>query len=388
MHTNAYFNTRRWPWAAIVAGVVLMALGAAAIARSDELVQGTGRLLRQQVVWLALGLGLGGAAALVDYRRLARFGFTIYAVLILALAAVYFFPAVNGAHRWIRIGGIGIQPSEFAKLAFILALARSLKLQRLAGGLAQADDDRPRAPALDRFVAEALWPTALALAPMLLVLKEPDLGTSLVFLPVLFAMLFAAGARRRDLLLLAMCGLVLAPLLWSQMSREQRSRITALAEQNGPRETATADGFHLDQAKRMFATGGWWGTIWQSTADEADDRPAATRLPEPHTDSIFCVVTERFGLAGAGLLLLLYLVLVGQCLLVAARTEDDCGRLISAGVAALFAAEVLINTGMLAGLLPITGLALPLVSYGGSDLIAHLLALGIVANISRNGAET
>jgi cell division protein FtsW (lipid II flippase) len=165
------------------------------------------------------------------------------------------------------------------------------------------------------------------------------------------------------------------------MSRDQRSRITALWEQNLPREAATTDGFHLDQAKRMLAQGGVWGSFF---ASDADDNMAFSRLPEAQSDSVFCVLGERFGLVGAGLVLLLFAILAARCLSVAGSTEEPFGRLITVGVAALFATEVLINTGMMVGLLPITGLALPLVSYGGSDLVAHLWALGLVVSIARH----
>jgi cell division protein FtsW (lipid II flippase) len=192
-------------------------------------------------------------------------------------------------------------------------------------------------------------------------------------------MLFAAGARKRDLFRLTIAGVMLLPLLWSQMSREQRSRITALWEQNGPHEKATADGFHLDAAKRMFAAGGIWGSYIAPNTD--DDLPPC-QVPEPFTDSVFCVVGERYGLVGGAVLLTLFGILIAGCLGVAGKTDEPMGYLLAVGVAALFATEVLVNTGMMAGLLPITGLSLPLVSYGGSGLIAHLMAIGLVLSVS------
>ena len=156
-----------------------------------------------------------------------------YAIGVAALVAVYLLPTVNGAHRWIRFGGIGLQPSEFVKVIYILSLSRLLMHRNVTAG----------------FATPCMWPMAMATLPMLMVLKEPDLGTSLIFLPVMFAMLFTAGVRRRDLVRLSVAGMLLLPLLWSQMSHEQRSRVTAMWEQNGPHEAATADGFHLDQGK-------------------------------------------------------------------------------------------------------------------------------------------
>jgi rod shape determining protein RodA len=352
---------RRLPWSIVISSAAIMATGVSVLARSEQLTESPGRLLSQQIVWMILGLALAGGIVAIGYRRIASYSEFIFVASIAALAAVYAFPSVNGAHRWIRFGGIGVQPSEFAKLAYILALARYSMHRDLAAGFTML-----------------LPPLAMAIVPMLLILREPDLGTSLVFLPVMFAMLLAAGARKRDLFRLAVAGLLLAPLLWSQMSREQRSRITALWEQNGPHEKATPDGFHLDQAKRMFAAGGVWGSFFAPASD--DDLPPC-RVPEPFTDSVFCVLGERFGLVGAGLLLTFFASLIAGCTHIAATTEEPFGRFVAVGVAALFATEVVVNTGMMAGVLPITGLSLPLVSYGGSGLISHFLSLGLVASI-------
>jgi rod shape determining protein RodA len=345
---------------------LLVLVGFAAIDRSEEINEGTGRLLRQQIVWAFFGAGCLSATAWLGHSRWRQLGAAAYLATLVALSAVFFFPSVNGAQRWIRFGGIGVQPSEFAKPALIITLASFLAYRNIASGFAQL-----------------VRPLAMTALPMLLILREPDLGTSLILLPVLFAMLFAAGARRRDLVALCTAGVLLTPLLWSQMSREQQSRITALWEQNEPREKPTADGFHLDQAKRMFALGGMTGSFLN--AESEDDLPAC-RVPEPHTDSIFCVVGERFGLIGAAMVLTLYAMLITTCLSIAARCEDPFGQLLTVGVAALFAAEVLINTGMLVGLLPITGVSLPLVSYGGSGLLAHTFALGLVVAVARSSA--
>jgi rod shape determining protein RodA len=357
--------SRRYPWLLVAVSLALIVLGCATIARCEQISDGSTRLMRQQIVWFVLGFAVWVLTSLVDYRRFARYSYALYGVALGSLVAVYFFPAINGAHRWVRAGGFGIQPSEFTKVIFILSLARLLLThQQPARGFAHS----------------VLWPLAMTALPMILILKEPDLGTSLVFLPVLFAVLFAAGTRRRDLLRLAGAGLLLLPLLWSQMSHDQRSRVTALWEQNAPREPVTTDGFHLDQAKRMLSLGGVCGSFFNS---DADSDLISSRLPESQTDSVFCVLTERFGIVGSGLTLLLFGVLTATCLTVAGKTEDIFGRLIVVGIAALFGSEVLINTGMMVGLLPITGLALPLISYGGSDVVAHLWALGLVASVAR-----
>jgi cell division protein FtsW (lipid II flippase) len=345
-----------------------MVLGWLGIARSQSLAENSGHYLARQLFWSAVCMGTMFAATLPSYRVLIRWSYVVLGVSVLLLIAVYWFPRVNGSHRWIRFGPVGLQPSEFAKLAFVLGLSRYLMFR----------DSYRRLSGL-------LIPLALVMVPLVLVLREPDLGTALVFLPVLFVMLFAAGARASHLGLVVLAALTLTPLLWSQMSREQKSRITALAEQTGAGERPSDDGYQLHQAKQLLALGGWSGS-WLG-GEVTRDR-TAYYVPEPHTDAIAVVLGERFGLWGIGGLLLLFLLLVWRTLAVAHATREPFGRLAAIGVAALLATQVVINLGMLVGLLPITGLALPLVSYGGSSLLANALALGLVLNIGlRPGYE-
>jgi len=358
----------RLPWSLPVIAALLVFLGWLGIARSEELAGGDGRFARQQAIWSILALVAMSFAAAPSYRLLCRWSYALFAAAIALLALVYFFPAIHGAHRWIRVAGVSLQPSEFAKVTFVLALARYLMYR---------DNYR-------RFRGLAM-PLAIALGPVVLILREPDLGTALIFLPVLFSMLYAAGARHVDLAKLALCGLACVPALWSQMSREQRSRVTALAEQTGPGQTPTDDGYHLHQAKQLLAMGGVWGSL---AAGEPVDDPAAYRLPEDHTDFIFTVIGERLGWLGSGAVLGLVVLLSRRGLAIAESTQEPFGRLVAVGVVALFAVQSLINTAMTVGLLPITGLSLPLVSYGGSGLVAHSAALGLLINIAlRPGYE-
>jgi cell division protein FtsW (lipid II flippase) len=359
---------RRVPWSIVVLTVALMLLGWLGIARSEQLWGGAGRHLQRQLIWSPICVMAMLVASVPSYRILIRWSYIAFLGSLALLLVVYCFPPVNGAQRWIRFGPVGFQPSEFAKLAFVLGLARYL---------------------MYRDSYRQLWglfvPLALVMVPLLLVLKEPDLGTALVFLPVLFVMLFAAGAQRRHLALLVAMAFAVLPLLWSQMSREQKSRVTALAEQTGVEGRPTADGYHLHQAKQMLSLGGWRGSFIDG---EASSDRGAYYVPEPHTDSIAVVLGERFGLVGWAVLLSLFLLLAARGLAVAQATREPFGRLVAIGIAALVATQVSINVGMLVGLLPIAGLALPLVSYGGSSLLANCLALGLLLNIGlRPGYE-
>lgn len=362
----------RWfgqmPWSVVCLAMGLTAAGSLCIARAAELSGGADTLWTKQIVWATFGLAAMLASTTVNYRQVARWSYPLFALSLLGLVAVFFAPSINGAHRWLRLGPVGFQPSEFAKLAYVLALSRYLMYR-----------------ANYRRLRGLVVPLAVTLVPLLLILKEPDLGTALVFLPVLFLMLFAAGAKSSDLALVGLLGVMLLPVLWSQMSHEQRSRITALAEQTGPGEKPTADGYHLHQAKQMHALGGLSGSLL--SGDVTTDR-AVYHLPEAPTDFVFCIAGERFGLVGSCAMLLCYALLLWRCQAVALATREPFGRLVAVGVLALFAVEVCINTAMTVGLAPITGLSLPLVSYGGSGLLTHLLALGMVLNVGlRPGYE-
>lgn len=340
--------------------LTLMLLGLAAIVRAEELLGGEGSWQRQ-AVWMGISLAAMLLVALPSYRVLGKFSYLLYLLAIVLLVAVLFTSPVNGARRWLRMGPIGFQPSEFAKLALVLCLARYLMFRdnhrRLLGWLA---------------------PLAICLVPMLLIVKEPDLGTTLLFPPVCLAMLFAAGAKLRHLAVVALAGAMLAPVVWTQMSREQRSRITALLESTSPGVRPSGDAYHLYRSKQTLALGGAWGSV---LSEDDVSEEGLHHLPAAKTDFIFCILGERFGLAGTGGVLLLHLLLAWRGLAVATQTRDPFGRLVAVGIVSLLAVQTCVNTAMTVGLAPITGLTLPLVSYGGSSLLAASMGVGLLLNI-------
>jgi len=358
---------RRIPWSLMACALALMALGLTGIDRGDELAH-AGTFFSKQVVWFLLALPAMLLATLVPYRKIRHHGYVWLAVSIMLLAIVYVFPAKWGSRRWIPLGFMNFQPSEMAKLALVLALSRYLMYRenyRRLTGLA--------------------IPFALTLVPMGLVLKEPDLGTALLFLPVLVAMLFAAGAKFKHLALAGCLGAAVAPVFWLAMSAEQKSRVTTLFLQRDGGPTPTGDGYHLHQSKQVLALGGVMGSQFAGTA--VDD-PLAYHLPACRTDFVICMIGERWGLVGTSGVLMLYLVLFARGLLAAAATREPFGRLVAVGIVTLLAMQTIINVGMTVGLLPVTGITLPLISYGGSSLLFTCLALGLLMNIAmRPGYE-
>ncbi len=358
---------RRVPWSIVACVVSLMALGLSGIARGDELSH-AGEFFSRQIVWIVLALVAMLLATLAPYRVYRHYSYAWLGLSILLLLAVYFFPAKWGSRRWIPLGFMNLQPSELAKLAFILALARYLmhreNYRRLTG---------------------LAIPFAITLVPLALILKEPDLGTALLFLPVLLAMLFAAGARLRHLVCIGCLGAAISPVFWLAISAEQKSRITALFLQHDGGPTPTGDGYHLHQSKQVLALGGIAGSQFSGTA--VDD-PLAYHLPACRTDFVICMIGERWGLIGTLSVLVLYLILIARGLVAAVATREPFGRLLAVGIVTLLATQTIINVGMTVGLVPVTGITLPLLSYGGSSLLFTSLAMGLLMNVAmRPGYE-
>ena len=358
---------KRVPWSVVAAASLLIVLGLAGISRGDQLA-GSGLYFTRQLIWIALAIPALIAAAWVPYRSLRPASYVLFGATIVLLLLVFLMPAHRGARRWIPLGFFDMQPSELAKLTYILALSHYLMFRRN----------------FRRFLGLFI-PFLLTLVPLVLVLKEPDLGTALLFLPMLFAMLLAAGARVRHLVLIGMMGVAVTPVLWLGMNAEQKSRVVSLLTQVDDGPAPRGDGYHLFQSKRMLSLGGTWGS---ELAGMPVDDPAAYHLPAARTDFVFCLIGERFGLIGSLLTLATYVVLIIKGLSIAASTREPFGRLLATGIVTLLATQAIINTGMTVGLMPITGMTLPLVSYGGSSLVATAIALGLLINVAiRPGYE-
>lgn len=347
-----------WRFAALALG--LAAFGVLTIYSGNALSTSPFRrgLPLRQVAWLSLGVVALGAACLVHYRTVCRFAYPIFACCLLSLVAVLVAGRTGlGAQRWIRVGSLSFQPSEFVKLGLILFLARYFDDRR-------EELDRPRV---------LLLPAALTLLAAALVLKQPDLGTAILLaLTGLFLMLLV-GLRLRHLAPFAVGGLAAAPLLWLVLKDYQRRRIITFLN---PDLDPLGAGYHVAQSKIAVGSGGLLGKGWLGASQSQ-----LSFLPLNHTDFIFAVQAEQWGFLGSLALLGAYAILIAKALHIARDAKDIFATLVAAGVGGMLLLQVSINVGMVTGLLPVVGVPLPLMSYGGSSLVATMLSLGLILNI-------
>lgn len=356
------------PFTILLPCMLIPVVGLAGLQRADELF-GASKLFERQMIWIVLSWSAMLAMMTLSYRVLRPLSPWLYVGSLILLTIVLFMPPVNGSRRWIPLGLLDFQPSEPTRLAFIMVLAHYLMYRKS-----------------QRTVIGLLPPFILAVLPLLLILREPDLGTAMLFLPILYAMLFAGGAKPLHLLAAVLIGAALLPLLWQQMSAEQKSRVVMVFTQTDGGPAPSGDGFHLHQSKQVLALGGLSGSVQHDEPIIDDD--AAWLLPASRTDFILCLIGERYGVAGVGLLLFLYATIVLQGLRVAWKTREPFGRLVAVGIVTMLATQTLINMGMTVGLMPITGITLPLCSYGGSSLLSTNIAMGLLMNIAmRPGYE-
>lgn len=380
-------------WQLLVALAGLMVVGMAFIYSAKPGGETTAwyhHLALRQAVWYTLGIAAGTAVMLVDYRILARWAVVAYWIAILLLVAVLI-PGIGstrgwGARRWIDLGPFSLQPAEFAKLAFIFILAHFLSRPL----------DELRCP---RLFAKAI---GLTLLPFALILKQPDLGSALVFLPIALVMLFLAGVPVRFLkrvlvgvglvLALIVVDVVFAPPNWQvvQLEDYQRRRLMVYfgrdsagsgateAEQRRARIEQRRYSYNVDQAMISVGSGGIWGKGWRQ-----GQQIALGYLPRgvSHNDFIFSVIAEEKGFLGSMVVLFLYAGVLLCGLRIAGQARDRLGRLLAVGVVALLFTHVFVNIGMNIRLVPVTGIPLPLLSYGGSSVICSLIAAGILQNI-------
>lgn len=310
----------------------------------------------RQVLWVVLGIAAYSAATAFDYRRLRRWAPLLYAGMLLLLVAVHLVGrSALGARRWLSVGGFPLEPSELSKLLLVLVLAAYLSR-------------------LERLTWRALGGALLLVAPAAyLILTQPDLGTTIVFVGVLMGMLFLAGARAWQLGALAGVALVALPLLPHLLHGYQRRRLEIFLN---PSQDPLGAGYNLLQARIAVGAGGLFGQGWLHGL-----QGQLGFVPERATDFVFAIFAEEFGLLGCLVLLAIFGALLVRLLRSAAVASDGFGELVVGGVFVMFFVQVAENVGMNIGVLPIAGIPLPLISYGGSATITTLGALGLVQSV-------
>ena len=339
---------------------IVMVYSASAVMALEK----TGRpssFLIKQALWAALGMAVLGIVMRVDYRhyRQPAFIWTSLAVVTIALVAVLFSPPVNHARRWFNIGGLGVQPSELAKLIAIFFIAALLerRIQRI------------------NEVRYSLVPIGIVVTCLVgLILPEPDFGTSMSLVLIATVMIFAAGLNYSYILGAALVALPTIGVV-VMSSDYRRRRVIAFLD---PWEDPLGAGFQSIQSLIAVGTGGVWGRGLMNGVQKL------FFLPEPHTDFIYAVISEELGLIGASAVLICFLVITWRGLRIALRAPDTFGAFLALGLTTMVAVQALVNISVVVGLMPTKGIALPFLSFGGSSLLINLLGMGILLNVSQH----
>ena len=353
-------------------GLVVASVYVVGTATQDDIPGDPNYFAARQAVYAGVGLVLMVLISRFDYSRLREWKFGLYGVMIASIVLVYAMGATaRGSRRAIELGFFNFQASELGKLLLVLALAAFAV-------------DRTRRLGERETTSRILL---LALVPAMLVVAQPDLGSGLVYLAIVLAVLFVAGTKWTHFAALGVLGaaaivvvLVVAPAAGVEVLKPyQQDRLTAfLAPTTDPRE----EGYQINQSLTAIGSGGKTGRGEEATQTRLDF------LPEHHTDFVFSVVGEEFGFVGAAIVLSLFALLIWRALRVLTMSKNLYGALVAGGITAMLMFQVFVNVGMTIGIMPITGIPLPLVSYGGSSVITTLMAIGLLQSIHAQARET
>jgi len=317
-------------------------------------------LYLKQVLWLLIGLTVMMVIAFIEYRYYIDVAYFAYgaALLLLIFVLAYGF-ITSGAQRWVRFGSLTFQPSEFVKIALILALAKFFQ----------------KAPGREGYSLKHLpFPFLLLSVPMVLILKQPDLGTAIILLLVFFSVLVFVKVRWTTFLTFGVIGASILPLLWRFLKDYQKRRILTFFN---PDLDPLGASYHLIQSKIAVGSGGILGKGFMKGTQSR-----LGFLPEQHTDFIFSALGEEWGFIGCFFVLGLYFFLILWGLRIAVSSKDRYGAILSFGVVAMLFWHTFINIGMVLGLMPVVGIPLPLLSYGGSFLLSTFIGIGLLLNVS------
>jgi rod shape determining protein RodA len=349
-----------WTLFFLAVGFVLMGALTIQSANYDIEAQHAGALPARQMIWLGLGLVVMFAALAVDYHYVDRVAYPFYgAILLLLLLVMFVGHSGGGSQRWIDLGFFRLQPSEPAKLAIVLVMAKYFQQDEPRGGYRLRD----------------LWvPFGLVAPLIILTLVQPDLGTAIILGLVFISMVLMSGLRLKSFFYLAGAGLAFLPVGWQFLRPYQRQRVLTFID---PDRDPLGAGYHVIQSQIAIGSGQLFGKGYMRGTQNRLDF-----LPAQHTDFIFAVFSEEWGFVGCFVLLACYFALIIYGLRLVERAKDRFGALLVFGMLSIIFWHVVINVAMVAGLLPVVGVPLPLFSYGGSALATMMFAVGLMINVS------
>ena len=348
-------------WSLLLSSLLVSALGIVNLYSTGSISSGPGitPLYLKQFYWLLVGLFLFFTIVTIDYQFVARYAYLLHGLsLLLLLIALLWAKPTAGTHRWLQIGGLSFQPSEFAKITLVLLLSRSFS------GVSMSDAEQFRGIALPSFF------TALT---FLLVFLEPDLGTAALFVLVFFSFFFLIKLDLKNIFLFISSGAVLLPCAWFFLEDYQKGRLISFFN---PGKDSLRAGYQAIQSKIAIGSGMLFGKGFG-----IGTQSQLRFLPEQHTDFAFSVWAEEWGFFGALMLVLVLFFILSKGLKIAAQSRDRLGSFVSVALVLILFWQVVINISMVSGLFPTVGIPLPFVSYGGSSLVSTWIIIGILQNI-------
>ena len=352
---------KNFEWGILICTIILLAIGLVALFSATQ--NSDYEEFKKQIMWIGISIPVIVVVILVDYEILAKISPVIYGLSLISLVAVLFTEPINGATSWFNIGPFSFQPAEFAKIAVVLFMANVMvKLQQ------KGRDE------INRFCKLGIILATVAV-PTLLIIKQPDYGTALAFLVALIFMLYVAGINKKYIITAVLLVVILVPLAYFFILPEHaKARIDVYLNPNlNPR----GDGYNIIQSKLAIGA----GQIFGMGLFKGNQTQLGYLYPKT-TDFIFAVISEEMGFVVAGAIIVLYVILITKSIQVAKTAKDDLGSYIATGIVGIFFFHMLENIGMTMGLLPITGIPLPFVSYGGSSMLTNLTLIAILLNIS------
>ena len=355
---------QHFDWVLLALALALQGIGIltlySAVNASADVASVSGPVYLKQSYWFAIGTTGMMVMLFFNYKWLHRWGTLIYAVSIALLLAVGFFgKEISGSQRWLVFGGISFQPSEMVKITVPILLARYYSDRVSEEG----------------FTLASLWrPLVWTLIPFVLIARQPDLGTGLIVLLIAGSMTLFVKIERRSMIFLSGVAAFVGSVAWFFLKDYQKQRIAVFLD---PEKDPLGAGYHIIQSKIAVGSGMLTGKGFLKGTQNA-----LSFLPEQHTDFIFSVLAEEWGFIGSAFFVILYMLILIWGLSVAMRSKEPFGTVLAVGVTSMMFWQALINIGMALGLLPVVGVTLPLISYGGSSLVATMLGIGILLNIS------